>query len=62
MQWQDLLTGFAFYLILEGLLPFLNPAGFKRFMLEVCQMPEERLRTVGIISMIAGVVLLYLVR
>ena len=62
MDWQDLLTAFALYLILEGVLPFANPAGFKRFLASMIQMEDRMIRNVGIVSMVLGVLLLYLVR
>ena len=33
MDWNDLWAAFALYLVLEGLLPFLNPGGTKRTLL-----------------------------
>ena len=62
MDWNDLLAAFALYLILEGLVPFFSPLGFKRAMEKMISMPESTLRYVGLGSMVAGVVLLYIVR
>jgi uncharacterized protein YjeT (DUF2065 family) len=62
MNWHDLLAAFALYLVLEGLLPFLNPGAFGRIMAQVARLPESHLRRMGLISMLAGVALLYLVR
>lgn len=61
-MWVDLLAALALVLVIEGLMPFLSPAGFKRTMGQISQMPDRNLRTIGLVSMIAGVVLLYLVR
>jgi len=62
MDWRDLLTAFALYLVLEGALPFLNPAGFKRFLSSVRELDDATLRRIGLVSMAAGVLLIYLVR
>ena len=62
MDWQDLLTAFALYLVLEGIIPFINPAAFKRYMASLVQMEDRALRYVGLGSMGAGLVLLYFVR
>ena len=62
MDWHDLLAAFALYLVLEGLLPFLSPGAFSRLMSQVAGMPESQLRRMGLVSMLAGVALLYLVR
>jgi uncharacterized protein len=62
VAWSDLLAAFALYLVLEGLLPFLNPQAMKRVMLTLASTEDRRLRTWGLISMIAGLILLYFVR
>lgn len=62
MDWSDLLAAFALYLVLEGVLPFLNPQGFKRFMISLVNIADRQLRVWGLISMGAGLFLLYIVR
>lgn len=62
MDWRDLLTAFSLYLVLEGIVPFVNPAGFKRFMASMGKIEDSVLRGVGAASMVAGVMLLYFVR
>jgi uncharacterized protein YjeT (DUF2065 family) len=62
LAWEDLLAAFALYLILEGLVPFFSPAAFKRFMQNMMTLPDSSLRSVGLGSMVAGVILLYFVR
>ena len=62
MDWRDLGAAFALYLVLEGILPFLNPGGAKRTLSMLSQMDERALRRIGLGSMIAGCVVLFLVR
>ena len=62
MDWRDLGAAFALYLVLEGVLPFLNPGGAKRTLSMLSQMDERTLRRIGLGSMIAGCVFLVLVR
>ena len=61
MNWQDLLHAVALVLILEGLLPFANPASIKNIYKAMQEMPEPSLRMVGFGSIVAGLLLLYLV-
>lgn len=61
-EWQALAAGFAFYLILEGFMPFFNPAGFKRILAMTEQMSEGALRKMGAAMLIAGVILLFYVK
>ena len=64
--WSELLrylTGaFALYLVLDGILPFLNPAATQRLMSKLAQMESSQLRWGGLISMVAGLALLWMVR
>lgn len=62
MQWSDLLAAFALYLVLEGIMPFLNPPFMKRVMLSFVQSSDRQLRVSGLASMVAGLFLLFLVR
>ena len=62
MHWSDLWAAFALYLVLEGLMPFANPGAMKRTLAQLSQLDERTLRIVGLVSMIAGAVLLYVVR
>jgi len=62
MDWNDFLTGLALYLVLEGILPFLSPDGWRRSMAVVANLPGRQLRIFGLVSMLAGVVLLVFVR
>jgi len=62
VQWSDLWAACALYLVLEGLMPFLNPGGMKGLLGRLSELPERVLRGAGLASMIAGAVLLYLVR
>ena len=61
-MWQDILTAFALYLVLEGMLPFVSPDGFRRAVIQIAQLGDTSLRTGGLTAMAAGVLLLYLVR
>lgn len=62
MNWTDLLSAFALLMVLEGLLPFANPRGSRRTMAMLAQMPDDKLRIAGLVSMVAGLLLLWFVR
>ena len=61
-MWQDLLVALALVLIIEGMLPFLNPAGFRRSMQMISQLEDSILRFIGLTAMIVGCLLLYAAR
>ena len=60
-MWHELWVALALLLVLEGILPFLNPEGMRKMMLSIAQQQNRALRVSGLVSMICGVGLLYLV-
>lgn len=62
MQWSDFMAAFAIYLVLEGILPFASPNLWREAVRSISEQPEARLRQMGLVSMLAGLVLLYFVR
>jgi uncharacterized protein YjeT (DUF2065 family) len=61
-MWNDLWVAMALMLVLEGMVPFLSPDTLRRMLVTMMQMDNRSLRIAGLISMLAGVALLYLVR
>lgn len=61
-MWHELVGALGLLLVLEGLLPFLNPAAWRRAMLQVVRLSDGNLRTVGLASMLLGVAALYFLR
>ncbi len=62
MNWSDLFAGLALYLVIEGIMPFLNPAALRRAMTVFTSLSDVQLRVAGFVSMMLGLALLYLVR
>ncbi len=61
-MWQDLGAALALVLVLEGLLPFIRPQAAQRLYEQLSGLDARALRRVGLVSMVAGVAFLYLVR
>ena len=56
---ENLLLGaFALMLVFEGLLPFLNPRGWRQVFERAVQMSDGQIRMLGLASLVAGLVLL----
>jgi hypothetical protein len=53
---------FALYLVLEGIMPFVNPSATQRLMAKLAKAEPAHLRWVGLISMVAGLALLWVAR
>lgn len=57
-----LLLAFALMLVLEGLLPFVAPAVWRKVFLQATRLADGQIRFIGITSMLAGLLLLWIVR
>ncbi len=59
---SDLWAALALVLVLEGLMPFLSPRGYRETVKKLAEIPDRQLRIFGLASMLLGVAFLYLVR
>lgn len=57
---NSLIAGFCLMLVFEGLMPFLAPQQWRETVSRIAQMNDGAIRKIGLCSMIAGIVLLYL--
>ncbi|ANA34585.1 DUF2065 domain-containing protein [Ralstonia mannitolilytica] len=55
-----LLAACALVLVFEGILPFVAPQAWRRAFQTLTELPDEKLRVVGLVSMAAGLILLRL--
>ena len=62
LNWGDLLTALALVLVIEGIVPFVSPQSLRRMLETVSQLDNRSLRITGLVSMVLGVFMLYLVR
>ncbi|HEY5559245.1 MAG TPA: DUF2065 domain-containing protein [Steroidobacteraceae bacterium] len=62
IAWPDFAAALGLLLVVEGILPFLNPHGIKRLLAVMAAMDDGALRVGGAVSMLAGLLLLWLVR
>ena len=59
---SDLWVALCLVAVIEGLILFIAPGGWKRGAQQVLLMPERQIRIVGGVVLAAGLVALYLVR
>jgi len=57
---EDFIRAIALVLVIEGMLPFLSPDGWRQAMAQAGQLSDKALRAIGLVSMVAGVLVLYL--
>lgn len=53
-MWDSLLTACALVLVIEGLLPFLSPAGWRRVFEQAIRLTDGQIRFLGLTSIIIG--------
>ena len=59
--WQVLPVALALVFIIEGAMPFISPNRWRNLLAVVGQMDDRVIRRIGLVSMLFGVGLLYLV-
>ncbi len=62
LKLSDLLAALALLLVIEGILPFMNPAALKKALAKLLTVGDRDLRIAGLGSMLVGVLILFLVR
>lgn len=60
--WQTLLLAFSLMLVLEGVVPFLYPQRWRRMVAQLAQVSDSNMRVLGLISMLLGLLVMWLVR
>lgn len=60
-MWREIGIALSLMLIIEGIIPFLYPGRWRQLVATLADIDNATLRLVGLGSMIAGLILLYLV-
>jgi uncharacterized protein YjeT (DUF2065 family) len=62
LDWADLFAALAIFCIIEGVIPFINPAGMRRLLSRIAALEDRDMRVAGFVSMAIGLTILFLVR
>ncbi|MBT7275232.1 MAG: DUF2065 domain-containing protein [Woeseiaceae bacterium] len=60
-MWQEVFIAVALFLIIEGFIPFVSPARFRVFVKRMSKLNNDNLRIIGFISMLVGLLMLFLI-
>lgn len=60
-MWHDVGVAAALVLVLEGIVPFINPGALRRAAAAMSEMSDRSLRAAGFASMLLGLLLLYFI-
>ena len=60
INWHDLLNAIALVMIIEGVLPFVSPGTLKKSYQTLLDLPESTLRTIGLVSILVGLFVLFI--
>lgn len=61
-MWHEFLVAIGLVLIIEGIMPFINPAGLRRACALITGMGDRVIRAVGLGCMLVGLVVIYVIR
>lgn len=59
--WHVLPAAIALMFIIEGMLPFISPNRWRNLLATVAHMEDRVIRNIGLVSMLFGLFILYLV-
>lgn len=59
--WQQLWIAVSLVLVIEGIIPFLYPERWRQLVAQIALMDNKNMRIIGLVSMLCGLGLLYLV-
>ncbi len=59
--WREIVIALCLVFILEGILPFLYPARWRSLVARLATVDDRTMRMTGLISMLIGLGLLYLI-
>ena len=60
-MWHELGIALCLLLVIEGIIPFLYPRRWKEMVALLAQVDDRTMRAVGLLSMLMGTGLLYLI-
>jgi uncharacterized protein YjeT (DUF2065 family) len=62
LKWDDLLAALSLVMVIEGIMPFVSPHSLRNMLEKVTRIDDRTLRMTGLVSMICGVIMLYVAR
>lgn len=60
-MWRELGIAISLMLVLEGIIPFLQPARWRKMVAWLATIDDRTMRLLGFTSMLTGTILLYLI-
>ena len=60
-MWQNFLVALSLVFVLEGIAPFVSPWQWRQALAMLVRMDDRKVRLMGLISMLLGTALLYIV-
>ncbi|KJS09046.1 MAG: hypothetical protein VR73_03525 [Gammaproteobacteria bacterium BRH_c0] len=61
-MWLDLAQALCLVLVIEGIIPFVAPARWRKLVQSMAQIDDRTMRIVGFVSMVVGAGLLFLLK
>lgn len=59
--WHELAVAFCLMMVLEGVIPFIAPDRWRKMVQMIADVDDRSMRIMGLISMLIGTAILYLI-
>ena len=60
-MWQDILVALCLVFVIEGIMPFVSPRQWRRYLSAVLPLSDHQIRMSGLLSMLLGTAVLYVI-
>jgi uncharacterized protein YjeT (DUF2065 family) len=60
-MWHELAVAFCLMLVIEGIIPFVNPGRWRQLLMMLDEIDDSTMRLIGLGSMLTGTALLYII-
>jgi uncharacterized protein len=60
-MWHDLAVAMCVMLVIEGIIPFIDPRRWRRMLQMLDQVDDRTVRVIGLCSMLAGAIMLTII-
>lgn len=60
-MWHDLAVAMCLMLVIEGLIPFIDPGRWRRMLRTLDKVDDRTVRVIGLCSMLAGTIMLTII-
>lgn len=62
MDWQIYIVALGLVLVVEGILPFISPGRYRRFLKKMFDQSESAIRKMGLVMLVLGMIVIVIMQ